>query len=121
MSSKPDPGFGVGFVLLIDLRLTSRRLGSHSVDFASLRLPQHHIVSSANGIQDLKGLVNFWSEIPLCRMGMYMRQLYYNYKLILSEHELAFILKVRIFDLWPSSVCFYQYQFSLYQLCEVPY
>ena len=49
--------------------------------------------------QDLEGLVNFWSEIPLCRMGMYVHQPYYNYKLILSEHslELAFILKVRIF------------------------
>ena len=36
-----------GFVPLTDLRLTSRRLGSHSVDFASLRSPQHHLVSSA--------------------------------------------------------------------------
>ena len=36
-----------GFVLLTDLRLTLRRLGSHSADFASLRSPRHHLVSSA--------------------------------------------------------------------------
>ena len=32
-----------GFVPLTDLRLTSRRLGSHSVDFVSLRSPRHHL------------------------------------------------------------------------------
>ena len=39
---------------LTDLRLTSCRLGSHSVDFVSLRSPQHHLVLSASGVQDLK-------------------------------------------------------------------
>ena len=68
-------------MLLIDQRLTLHHLGSHLVDFASLRLPQHHIVLSANGVQDLEGLVDFWSEIPLCRMGIYVRQSY-NYYII---------------------------------------
>ena len=66
---------------LIDLRLTLRHLGLHSVDFVSLRSPWHHIISSANGVQDLEGLVDFWSEIPLCRMGIYVHQSY-NYYII---------------------------------------
>ncbi|KAL4079209.1 hypothetical protein J3A83DRAFT_4185295 [Scleroderma citrinum] len=41
-------------MLLIDPRLTLHHLGLHSIDFTSLRLPWHHLVSSANGAQDLK-------------------------------------------------------------------
>ena len=48
-----------GFVPLIDLRLTSHHLGLHSVDFMSLKLPWHHPVSSASGVQDLEEYSSF--------------------------------------------------------------
>ena len=52
-----------GFMPLIDLRLTSCCLGLHSVDFASLKLPRNHPVSSASGVQDLEE----YSSFPFAR------------------------------------------------------
>ena len=52
-----------GFVPLIDLRLTLCHLGSHSVDFASLKSPQHHSILSASRVQDLEE----YSSFPFAR------------------------------------------------------
>ena len=51
--SRPRPRDPDGFNnQTLDLELTLCRLGSHSVDFASLRSPRYHLISSSNGIQD---------------------------------------------------------------------
>ena len=91
---------------LTDLRPTLCRLGSHSVDFVSLRSPWHHLVSSASGVQALKEYLFLSLErdslLPVsCTKHVWYSEhgTYYRFEFILeramSATHIAVILRMR--------------------------